>query len=277
MTKDRGEKYRLIALDMDGTLLMPDKSIHPDTIRDIEEAALKGIHVIYCSGRAVPEIQPYTSILTNIRYAVCMSGALIFDLKEKRSIYKKAVLYKYIPQIMEAAKEDDGMVQFMTENESIVRADQINHMEDFHIGVYKPMYLEITRRVEDMAKEAGRYESIPKVNIHFHSPEARKKAYDRLKHLPLTFAFAEASSLEMTARGVTKAEGLRILADYLGVSLKETLAIGDADNDRQVLEIAGFSVAMGNAINEIKELCDAVTEDNEHNGVGKAIQKYCLK
>ena len=81
---------RIAALDMDGTLLMSDKSVHPDTIRDIEWAGRKGIHVVYCSGRAVPEILPYVSCLKTMRYAVCMSGALVYDFEEKQNIYHKA-------------------------------------------------------------------------------------------------------------------------------------------------------------------------------------------
>lgn len=60
---EKKANYKLIALDMDGTLLMSDKTVHPDTIRDIEQAGARGIHVVYCSGRAVPELLPYTSIL----------------------------------------------------------------------------------------------------------------------------------------------------------------------------------------------------------------------
>ena len=63
--------YKLIALDMDGTLLKSDKSIHADTARDIMQASKKGIYVVYCSGRAVPEILPYVSSLPTMRYAVC--------------------------------------------------------------------------------------------------------------------------------------------------------------------------------------------------------------
>lgn len=267
---------RLIALDMDGTLLMSDKSVHPDTIRDIEQAGRRGIHVVYCSGRAIPEILPYVSRLKTMRYAVCMSGALVYDFKESRSIYRRAIACEYVQKIIDAAKEDDGMVHFLTDKESIVRADQVVHMGDFHMGVYQPMFIKITRKVTDISEEAKHYDFIPKVNVYFHSKEARQQAYEMLKDFPLSFAFAEGTSLEMTAQGVTKAAGLKELAKYLGISMEETLAVGDADNDRAVLEAAGFSVAMGNAERKIKEICDAVTRDNDHNGVGEAIKRYVM-
>ena len=168
------------------------------------------------------------------------------------------------------------MAHFLTEEESVVRIDQVSHMADFHMGVYQPMFLELTRKVEDMAAEALRYDSIPKVNVYFRSVQDRAQAYEALKHLPLSFAFAEGASLEMNAAGVTKASGLHALASHLGIAMTETVGIGDADNDRAMLEAAGLSVAMGNAAEDIKALCDVVTADNDHNGVGEAIRRYCL-
>ena len=99
------------------------------------------------------------------------------------------------------------------------------------------------------------------------------QGYEALRHLPLSFAFAEGASLEMNAAGVTKASGLRALTEHLGISMAQTVGIGDADNDRAMLEAVGLSVAMGNGAQDIRALCDAVTADNDHNGVGDAIRK----
>ena len=94
-----------------------------------------------------------------------------------------------------------------------------------------------------------------------------------IKHLPLTFACPEEYTLEMTYEGVSKALGLEKLAEALGISMEETVGIGDGDNDRAVLEAVGLSVAMGNADPGLRDLCTLVTDDNDHNGVGKAIRK----
>ena len=269
-------KYQLIALDMDGTLLRSDKSLDPATIRDIEEAAGKGIQAVYGTGRAMIELLAYVRQIPSMRYAVCLSGALVYDFKEQKSIVCHELPGSCIGEIVKTAQKYDAMAHFLTEKESIARTDQVSHMADFHMGIYQPMFLEMTRKVEDMAAEALRYGSIPKVNVYFRSVQDRAEAYEALKHLPLSFAFAEGASLEMNAAGVTKASGLQALASHLGIAMTETVAIGDADNDRAMLEAAGLSVAMGNAAKDIRELCDAVTADNDHNGVGEAIRRYCL-
>ncbi|MDE7359124.1 MAG: Cof-type HAD-IIB family hydrolase [Lachnospiraceae bacterium] len=269
-------RYKLIALDMDGTLLRSDKSLDPATVRDIEEAAGQGVQAVYSTGRAMIELLSYVRQMPSMRYAVCLSGALVYDFQEQRSIFCRELPGACIGEIVETAVRYDAMAHFLTERESIVRVDQISHMSDFHMGVYQPMFLELTRRVEDMAAEAARYDSIPKVNVYFRSVRDRAEAYEALKHLPLSFAFAEGASLEMNAAGVTKASGLQALTAHLGITMAETVGIGDADNDRAMLEAVGLSVAMGNAAEDIKALCDVVTEDNDHNGVGKAIRRYCL-
>ena len=140
---------------------------------------------------------------------------------------------------------------------------------------YGPLYEKVAKKVQSMAEEAKRQKTIAKINIYFRSAEDRLAGYGLLKELPLTFAFAEGASLEITAGGVTKADGLGILCRHLGIPMEETLGIGDADNDRAVLEAVGFAVAMGNAEPKIRAVCDAVTADNDHNGVGIAVRRYC--
>lgn len=268
-------RWKLTALDMDGTLLTSDKQLHPETIRDIEKARNEGMQFVYCSGRTIPEIRLYRDRLPMIRYAVCMSGSLVYDFEEERILYRRAVEQKYALCIIEAAKEDDGMVHLLSDTESIVRGDQVTHMADFCRAEYQETFLATTRSVTDLRAEALKYDSLPKVNIYSRSPAARARAYEKLKHLPLTFVCIEEASLEINAQGVSKANGMKALTDHLGLQMSDVCAIGDSENDRTVLQAAGFSIAMGNAEPSIKELCDAETDDNDHNGVGKAI-RMCM-
>ena len=268
--------FKMAALDMDGTLLMSDKRIHPDTPADIAAVSGRGVEVVYCTGRAIPEILPYVDILPFIRFAVCLSGAFVFDLQKQRSIAGSMIGPDLVQQVVEEGERHGAMVHFLTRDQSIVRADLIDRMPEFHMGVFQPLYRRAATGVEDMRKEAVRQGSVPKINIYFRTREDRQHAYEALRGLPLTFSFMEETMLEMTAGGTTKDAGLRALAKYLGISMNEVLAIGDSANDRTVLETVGFSVAMGNAAAEIKDLCDAVTDDNDHNGVGKALRSYCF-
>lgn len=266
--------YGLIAMDMDGTLLTSEKKILPETLDDLAWVAAKGVHLSYATGRALVEMKEYFEDTPMIRYAICYSGAIIYDCIEKKVIYRKEVPSDCFEKIIEIADKYDGMLTFLTENESIVSSADINHMDDFHMGVYQPMYLKVTRQVEDMAAESHHHDSITKINIYFRNAEDRRNGYEELKNLPLSFALAEETSLEMNAKGVSKGAAIKTLSSLLNIPIEKTMAIGDADNDRDMLTTAGISIVMANARNEIKELADCVTKDSDHNGVGAAIREY---
>lgn len=266
--------YSLIAMDMDGTLLTSDKKILPETLDDLSWAADKGAYLSYATGRALVEMKEYFEITPMIRYAICYSGAIIYDCIEKKVIYRKEVPSICFEKIIEVADKYHAMLTFLTENESIVSSADINHMDDFHMGVYQPMYLKATRQVEDMATESQKHDSITKINIYFRNQEDRRRGYEELKELPLSFALAEETSLEMNAKDVSKGAALKTLSSLLGIPIEETMAIGDADNDRDMLITAGISIAMINARRDIKKLANYITKDNDHNGVGAAIRCY---
>lgn len=98
------KNYRIIALDMDGTLLTSDKTIVPDTVRDIRAASERGIHVVYCTGRAVPELKLYFDMVPMMRYAVCSTGALVYDRVEKHCIDRRPVKSEMAAALAETCK-----------------------------------------------------------------------------------------------------------------------------------------------------------------------------
>ena len=269
-------KYSLVAIDIDGTLLTSEKTILPETIKDIEEASEKGVHIVYCTGRGVSEMQEIIEFLPSIRYGVCMSGALVYDFKEHKAIYINSVPKNIVNKIIEVSKNDEGMIHLLTENESIVDENQINHMNDFHMGVYQPMFMKIAKTVKNIKEEANKYESIPKLNIYFQSEQVRKEAYEKIKNLNIDLTFNEKTALEITAKNSTKGNGLLTLASYLGIPISQIIGIGDSNNDYSFLNIVGLPIAMGNANKNIKNISKYITDDNNNNGVGKAICKYCL-
>ena len=267
------KNIKLIALDMDGTLLMSDKTIHPDTPQDIAFAAAKGVHVVYSTGRDISELTSYIPQLPDMRYGICASGSIVYDFQEERAVFRRAIPREVVLEVISIIGEETGMFHFLGDGVSVASEKQIECMEDFQMGIYKELFRKVATPVPSMLEEAKRRSSVPKMNIYFRSGEERAAAWEKVKHLPLYFATVEKTSLEMTASGVSKASGLRELADYLGIALEETAGIGDADNDREILETVGISVAMENAEEKIRRMCSMVTDDNDHNGVGKALRK----
>ena len=118
---------------------------------------------------------------------------------------------------------------------------------------------------------------VEKVNLLCIRPDIRERVLQDLKAIPVSAVWASSSSMEITHRKGTKAEGLRTLCRLLNIVPEQAMALGDSGNDESMLRLAGLSVAMGNAPEHIKAMADVITESNEHDGAAIAIERYALK
>lgn len=180
---------------------------------------------------------------------------------------------------MEIAKQEDTMIQLLTQ-ESIVQKDKIPMMEKYHIGVYQKMYEKVTTQWEDIYKQYIENPfPVEKLNIYHTSSSARERTKQRIQemNLEVEMANAEESSVEVNAKGIHKGIGLEKLCEYLNIPLSQTIVVGDADDDIEVLKKAGLAVAMGNANEKIKQLSDVIVSDNDHDGCVEVIEKYLIK
>jgi len=269
-------KYQLIAFDMDGTLLNSEKKISKDTLLAIEEAFDAGKEIALSTGRCVVELEEYFSQIPRLRYLICTSGALVYDLKEKTTIYAKKLSADVVQKILEVGKEELCMEHILTVD-SIVQAEKISCMETYNMGHHQPMFERVATGVENIREWYRQYHlPVEKAILHHASTEGRKRSRERLKELDIEMVDSEVASLECSAKGVTKGIGLEKLCEYLGISVEETIAVGDADNDLDILKHAGLSIAMGNGNERVKEIADIIVRDCDHDGCAQAIREYLL-
>lgn len=270
------EQYKLIAFDMDGTLLNSQKKITDKTCDAIQKAIDAGIIVILNTGRCVAELEEYMDVLKNIQYINSTSGALVYDRKSDKDIYSSALDVDTVKAILDIVSSKNVMIDFLT-RESIVQRDKIEKMEQYRMEVYRDMFERVTVKWEDIC---GQYLEKPfpvaKLNIYHTSEEARNYTRQRIEELQLGVEMvnAETTSLEISAKGIDKGIGLEKLCQYLNISLSQTIVVGDADNDIGAMKKAGLAVAMGNANERIKELADVMVADNDHDGCREVIEKY---
>ncbi|MCR5606373.1 MAG: HAD-IIB family hydrolase, partial [Treponema sp.] len=145
-------------------------------------------------------------------------------------------------------------------------------------GEYTFMFRNVTKKVDSIAKYIEENpDIISKINLHHENEEDRADTRKLLSDFDLELAYSEHFSLECTNKGVSKATGLIKLCEYLNINIEDTIAVGDAENDYAVLSTAGLSVAMGNAKESIKKICDVIVADNKHDGCAEAVEKYLLK
>lgn len=269
-------EYRLLALDMDGTLLDSGKQVLPRTARALEHLAATGVAVAFSTGRGPAELSDYVPDLPFIRYGSCISGGLVHDFSARRTVFVRPFDTDLALDVLAVAAEEQPMVHILTTKQSVAAAEALPHMADFHMGIYQQMFDRICKSVDDIPAFVQAQEgTVCKINLYHRDAASRERTRERLGAAGLTVqtAFAETTSLEVSPAGVSKAEGLLRLCDYLGISVEQAVAVGDAPNDTQALQVAGLPVAMGNATPDIKALAKMVVADNDHDGIAEVVAK----
>ncbi len=267
------ERPKLLALDMDGTLLNSRKEISPRTLRTLEALSAAGIHVVAATGRGPAEMTEILEQMPFMRYGVLASGAMICDFRRSDALRIRALRTEKIAACLDACLAGDAMPHFLTVRDSVVRADQVGHLADYHHGDHQAAFERICVRAEDMGAYARAHPGeILKVCMYHRSTDSRLRSLAALQGRDLCLTFAGKTSLEAVAPGLNKGEGLQALAAYLGLRMDECAAVGDDINDLEMLRMAGRSAAMGNAPEQVKREARLVTADNDHDGAAEAAE-----
>ena len=269
--------YELIAFDMDGTLLDSSKRVLPSSERAIAEAAAAGKTVAIASGRSPVMVELDQASLGPVRYAICCNGTVLYDLEEHRVVSSASLPHEAIVAALDALGDEDAMIDVFQGRGFFCQPSHVDRMPEFGLGIYQPMYRATAWLVDDVrATLLDPSESYQKFIFHLTSPEARERVVAAMAGVPVEMARSEVSSLEFSPQGVTKATGLLALADLLGIDHAATIAVGDADNDLDMLRAAGLGVAMGNANERAREAADVTVADNDHDGCAEAIRRFLL-
>lgn len=269
--------YDLISFDMDGTLLDSNLKISTQSIDAINHASALGKTVVLSTGRSPSELVDYRKELKNVRFFICESGALILDTLKNNIIFSELIPSPVIHQILTIASDRNAMFYIISNGQTMVSSSYVKRIKDFHMERFEDFFNRTCLLKNDIVSDYMQNNfPIEKFNIFFATPELREHFVQALSHLPLEMARAEETSLELSPKNVSKGSGLLKLCGYLSIPVEHTIAVGDSDNDIEILKTAGLSVAMGNARPHIKELSDVIVADNDHGGCAEAIYKYLL-
>ena len=265
---------RLLALDMDGTCLNERGRMTEGTIRTLRRAADQGILIVPTTGRPLTCL-PYrlTQEKDLYRYVITSNGAQVVDIWEKKTIHRKLM-------------KRERVIQFLKECEklNVARMTHIQHhyvMEGPILEIVGKIYygrdIEGVRRVKDMEAFVEKIPyDIEEIQVYFFSGRTRRKVAEILAGYP-DFSWAFGSNyVEIFAKNTSKGTALKALASRLGISKEEIACIGDSANDLPMFEAAGLKMAMGNAVQELKQKADVVAYSNRIDGAAKAIEKYIL-
>ena len=267
--------YRLIALDMDGTVLNEEKKIDEETRSAIHRALEKGVEVVFCTGRSLSEMRDLLAEFPDMHYLCGESGAFVYAMETDEVLHRDIIPQEVAESLRKEAEGRNLMPCVFHDGICYVNEGDIHHMADYQMGQYQNTYEKICVTVPDVLKMMTEEKrSMEKINFYHTSIEERSRSRRDLEslHLDAELVDSETSSLECSPKGVSKASGLSFLCEKLGIRMEETVMVGDADNDIPALKAAGLSVAMGNANERVKSICDLEVADNNHQGCAQAIR-----
>ena len=272
-------KIRLIAVDLDGTLMNRKKEITPRTRAVIKEATEAGILVMPATGRPVTGFPDVLEAIPDCRYALTSNGALVYDLQEKRPIYEDLISVENTLTILDFTKQYDLMVDIYVHGNGYSEKRNLANLAHFSFAEGMQEYVLRTRIPVDDIREFAVRENVPveKLVLFFHDVGFKPEMERLLEQFPfIRTTDAVPNNLELNNSTANKGDSLLRFGAQLGIAREEIMAIGDGRNDRDMIVAAGLGVAMANACDVLKEAADVETLSNDEDGVAAAIEKYAL-
>lgn len=269
---------RLIAMDLDGTALQPDRcSFSPRLIAALEEAHKRGIAIAPITGRQFNMLPPAVQnhpVWENV--TVLCNGAQIRKLATGEPLYARNISREALEQLLEISDKLDIPIEFSVDSVLYLTPRSLHQQHGqecllFHLNTILANHGKVIPALDPLCEMA-----VEKCNLPYIPPHLHKVLEEELQKVSVSAVWSSKTSMEITHPEAQKGRALEVLCDLLQIPLENTLALGDSGNDESMLKAAGIGIAMGNAPDFIKAAADAVTESNENDGAAIAIERFAL-
>lgn len=267
---------RMIAIDIDGTLVNSERKITTKVKETLLAARQKGVKIVLCTGRPFPGVEPELAelgLLTDEDYVITYNGSLVQNVGTKHTIFAAGLSnadyldINYMAQKLAVHLHVSSTDAIYTANRDI---SPYTVYESFL--VHMPIKYRSTDEMLSEPVEIIKMMMIDEPEILDAAiaklPAAFRERYTVVKSAPFY--------LEILHRGASKGVALSQLASHLGLKADEVMAIGDNENDLTMIDYAGIGVAMANAIDEVKAAADVTTASNDEDGVALIVEQYVL-
>ncbi len=273
-------EIKLIALDLDGTLLRTDHTITDYTREVLEKAIAKDCQVVVSSGRPLSAIPKQLLEFPGMRYVVSANGARVVDMKEKKTLYENLIPMETAARVLDVLAEYDDVYEFFVDGVGYTHAERMRKLEYYFPTAAMREYMLTTRIPVEDVKATLYHFNRPSDKLHgiFHSIDEKKQALKELVEIPgIDISGAFGNNHEINAAGTNKGIGLMKLGEVIGITTDEMMACGDGMNDYEMLRTVGLAVAMENGHPDLKAIADYITAPNDEDGVAKAIERFVLR
>lgn len=262
---------KMITIDLDGTLLRSDGSVSDRTVRTLQAARDKGVVVAIATGRMYQTARPYGERLNlGDSPLLLFAGGLIETLESKKILFQQAIPQQTAQELVDLAREQgwqmqtyiDDVLRAARDDEWIRDYERITHSKACICG---DDFYHVQGDCNKLLSRGGHDDLV-----------ARKALIEKTFPGRFNVLFSAPTFLEIMPQGVDKGEGIRRLGELYGIGTDEIMALGDSQNDLDMLKAAGFPVAMANAAEEVKAAAAYVTASNDDDGVAAAVEKFVL-
>lgn len=275
--------FRLVALDLDGTLLNSEGKISTKNKIAIQKAAQQGISFAVATGRPYCGLPIKAMEELGIHYAITTNGAGLYKIPGKECLFEQCMPAALVLDILEKLLKLEIHMDLFIHGNAYTPAQCYKTLEKITILPESlKEYITSTRESLPDVLAFLRENQLPvqKLTLNFMSnPDGTCK--DREQAIQILSQYSEISflsggyeNLEFTCAGITKAKGLSLLCKRLNISIEQTIACGDSENDLDMIKAAGLGVAMANAPEDIRLQADAVTLSNDDHGVAVILEKF---
>jgi len=268
--------YQVLALDLDGTLLTPEKKILPASIAALKNARESGAKVVIVTGRHHVAIHPFYQALDLDTPAICCNGALLYDYHGKRVIASDPLQSEQANQLIDLLDAhnvhgliyaDDAMI-YQEATGHIIRTENWGRSLP---ESQRPVFRKVSS-LRDAANEAGSIWKFALTDVDIVKLQNFTEAVER--ELGITCEWSWHDQVDVAQTGNSKGKRLAQWVESQGLSMSQVIAFGDNYNDLSMLQSAGLGVAMGNAADKIKEAADLVIGNNTESGIADVVNKY---
>lgn len=289
--------YKLIAIDLDGTLLNSYGQVSEKNKEYINKAINNGAEVVIASGRPVSSARSIANEINANNYIICGNGSILYDLQNNQILYNKFIEKNKVLQIIKICEENSIYYNIYTENLTITKSLNYNTLVYNYENQNKPEEQRTNIKIaNDIYKYIDESEdtNVLKITICDNSNIIFGRIIKRLRDIKnidvldvehmsrktikngTSEVKIEYYYTEVTSQNVNKWNAIEKLALELNINREEIMAIGDNINDKEMIKNAGLGVIMGNSAPYMKEFADAEVATNNEDGVAEAIEKYVL-
>jgi len=288
--------YKLIAIDIDGTLLSSEGMVSWDNRQAIRKALDKGILVVLCSGRIAGSVRIYAKLTGADRFMIAGNGSVVRDLRQNFNLYESVMPQDKCLSIIDICHENNVYFHAYIGDKLVTEELKYTSLGyDIENRFYPPEDRIAIEVVDDIKEYISTRREYPnKFVVISDEKQPLRPVGEEIMAMPgiemvnpfkydcrlirdgVTMYDMCTFNLEIMSQNTNKGKALKILAEYLGILPDEIMAVGDNENDIHMIEFAGLGVAMGNAAASLKERADHITQTNNESGVAKAIEKFLL-